>query len=420
MAGETATADPETLPFSRWWLVVVGALAMGAAGSYEFVWSSIRGPLGAQVGATEATLGTLFTLLIVAQTLSQFPAGWVRDRYGPRVPLFVGGVLVAAGYGTFAVAATPAAAAGGVLVGGAGAGTVYIVAVNTPVKWFDERRGLATGLVTMAYSGLSVALIPAIRSGVAGTFEASVLLLGGLVAVACLVAAVVVRDPEQRGEASGEDAEASGDGEGASGSSEPIAADAPQYGWREAIRTWQFWVLYLVFVAINGVGLMLVEKAIAFADSFGLATATATAAASVIALGDSAGVIVGGGLSDRFAPERTVGTALFLAAAAIVGTVVVGARGIGTAFVALAGVAAFFRSPAFAVFPGLVGEYYGTANSSANYAALYTGKLWGSVFGGAATSVLVASLGWSRSFLLGAGILVIAGAAMFGVRPVER
>ncbi len=400
---------PDTLPFSRWWLVVVAALAMGASGSYEFVWSSIRGPLGTQVGASEATLGTLFTLLIVAQTLSQFPAGWVRDRYGPRIPLLVGGVLIAAGYGTFAVATGPLLAAVGVVVGGSGAGTVYTVTVNTPVKWFDERRGLATGIVTMTYSGLSVALIPAIRGGVAGGFEATVLLLGGLVAVACVVAAVVTVDPDR-----------GSDGNEPGGNPGPTTTDTPQYGWREALRTWQFWVLYLVFVALNGVGLMLIEKVIAFAEGLGLSPAAATAAASVIALGDSGGVIVGGGLSDRFAPTRTVGVALVLSAAAIVGTVVLGARGFGTAFVVLAGVAAFFRSPAFAVFPGLVGDYYGTAHSSENYAVLYTGKLWGSLLGGAVSSVLVASLGWSRSFLLAAGLLAVAGVAMFGVRPVER
>jgi OFA family oxalate/formate antiporter-like MFS transporter len=407
MADQSAVRDADALPFSRWWLVVVGALAMGAAGTYQFVWSSIRGPLGAQVGASEATLGTLFTLLIVAQTLSQFPAGWVRDRYGPRPPLAAGGVLIAAGYGLFAVAATPTVAAVAVFVGGSGAGTAYTVAVNTPVKWFDERRGLATGIVTMTFSGLSVALIPAIRGGVAGTFRTSLLVIGGGLAAVCLVAAVVVRDPERR-------SAASDDGDG------PIDAEAPQYGWRDAIRTWQFWVLYVVFATLNGVGLMLVEKSIAFADSLGLPAAAATAAASVIALGDSGGVIVGGGLSDRFAPTRTVGGALLLAAAAIVGAVVVGSRGFGAAFVVLAGLAAFFRSPAFAVFPGLVGEYYGTAHSSENYALLYTGKLWGSVFGGAVTSVLIASLGWNRSFLLGAALLVVAGVAMFGVRPVER
>ncbi|MFW5911279.1 MAG: MFS transporter [Halolamina sp.] len=424
-------AARERLPFSRWWLVAVAALAMGAAGTYQFVWSSIRGPLGSQVGASEATLGTLFTLLIVAQTLSQFPAGWVRDRYGPRIPLLVGGLLLTAGYGAFAVASTAAIAAAAVVVGGSGAGTVYTVAVNTPVKWFDERRGLATGIVTMTYSGLSVALIPAIRGGVAGTFQASVVVLGGIVAAACLVAAFVVRDPGADGGATTDEPDVDAESHATDIDAESHATDvdaeprtidteSPQYGWREVVRTRQFWTLYVVFAVINGVGLMLIEKAIAFAAGLGLSGGVATAAASVIAFGDSAGVIVGGGLADRFDPERTVGAALVLGAAAIVGAIVAGGAGVGVAFVVLVGAAAFFRSPAFAVFPGLVGEYYGTAHSSENYAVLYTGKLWGSVFGGAATSVLVAALGWSQSFLLGAGLLVLAGLAMFSVRPVDR
>lgn len=410
-----STAPDRALPFSRWWLVVVGALGMGAAGSYEFVWSSLRGPLGAQVGASEATMGTLFTLLIVAQTLSQFPAGWVRDRYGPRLPLFVGGIMLAAGYGGLSVAPTPAAAAAAVLVGGSGAGTVYTVTVNTPVKWFTKHRGLATGLVTMAYSGLSVALIPIVRGGIGGSFGATVLVLAGLVAVACFAGVVVIRDPgeseaEQTNEAQNEAPAETSAGVG----------DAPGYGWREAMRTWQFWALYGVFVVVNGVGLMLIEKVIAFADGLGLPAAVATGAASTIALGDSTGVIVGGGVADRLSPTRTVGVALLLGALAITGAVVAGGQGFGAAFVALVGVAAFFRSPVFAVFPGLIGDYYGTANSSENYAVLYTGKLWGSVLGGTVTSVLIASLGWAQSFLLAAGLLALAGLAMFAVRPVER
>jgi hypothetical protein len=40
------------LPFARWWLVVVASLLMGAAGAYQFLWSSIPGPLGEAVDAS--------------------------------------------------------------------------------------------------------------------------------------------------------------------------------------------------------------------------------------------------------------------------------------------------------------------------------------------------------------------------------
>lgn len=298
--------------------------------------------------------------------------------------------------------------------------------MNTPVKWFDERCEFATGIVTMAYSGLSVALIPAIRGGVVGSFQATVVLLAGLVAAACIVGVFVIRDPDDGANNSGANRPTTddrGDAAGASNREQSFGGDAsevPGYGWCEAVRTWQFWVLYAVFIVINGVGLMLIEKAIAFAGSYGLSAAAATGAASVIAFGDSAGVLVGGGVSDRFEPTHTVGVALLLSAVGIVGAVVAGSQGLGMAFIALVGVAAFFRSPAFAVFPGLVGEYYGVAHSSETYAALYTGKLWGSLLGGTVTSVLIAIIGWGQSFLLGAALLVLAGTAMFAMQPVER
>lgn len=404
--------DRELLPFSRWWLVGGGAIAMGMAGTYQFVWSSIRSPLGVQIGASEATLGTLFTLLIVSQTLSQFPTGWFRDRYGPRLPLVAGAILLAGGYAGLAVAPTPTIAAIAVIVGGTGAGATYTVAVNTPVKWFETHRGLATGVVTMMYSGLSVVLIPVIRGDVVMVFETTMLVFAVLGAAACLVGAFVLRDPPSD-EFDPESRESTID-DGAD------IADSPTYTWRESMRTWQFWVLYVVFAVVNGVGLMLIGKVIAFADSLGLSAAAATGAASIIAFADGAGVLIGGGISDRLGSVRTVGWALIVSAAGIASAVVVGGHGFAGVFVVLVGVAAFFRSPVFAVFPSLIGEYYGTAHSSENYAMLYTGKVWGSIFAGTVTSILIASLGWTQSFFLGAGLLALAGIATLSVRPVDH
>jgi OFA family oxalate/formate antiporter-like MFS transporter len=135
----------------RWGLLVVAAGAMGAAGTYQFVWSSIRPVLGTRLAITEGGLGTVFTVFVICQTLSQFPAGWFRDRYGPRLPLAVGAGLVTVGYLGTAYAGGALGALLSYAAGGIGAGVAFTVAVNTPVKWFEDRRGLATGLVTMAY-----------------------------------------------------------------------------------------------------------------------------------------------------------------------------------------------------------------------------------------------------------------------------
>jgi OFA family oxalate/formate antiporter-like MFS transporter len=437
--------DGRSLSFSRWWLVVAGAGVMGVAGTYQFVWSSIRGPLGAQVGAGETALGTLFTLLIVFQTIAQFPAGRFRDRHGPRVPLLLGGLLLVGGYVTLAFAPSPLVAAAGVVLGGAGAGFCYTVAMNTPVKWFRKRRGLATGIVGTSYSALSVVLIPVVRGGTTGSFETSLLALGALAAVACAAGVVVLRDPDgasvaaETGEnaPSGDDPgtgatndEAGGGGE----SDDPTSADPPgatdradsagraerTYTWREVVRTRQFWLLYVAFAAVNGVGLMLIGTVVTFAGALGLPSAAATAAASAIAFAEGAGIVVLGGASDRLGKTRTAGASLLCSGVAVAAAVLAGGRGLPTLFVVLVGAAAFFRSPVFSIFPTVVGEFYGAARSSENYAVLYTAKLWGGVFGGVFTSQLVAAVGWNASFFLGAGLLAIAGFATLSVRPVSR
>jgi len=102
------------------------------------------------------------------------------------------------------------------------------------------------------------------------------------------------------------------------------------------------------------------------------------------------------------------------------GAVAVAAEGLGAGFVALIAASSAFRSPAFSVFPSLVGDYYGTSHSSENYALLYSSKLWGGVVGGAVTSALIVSFGWNPTFLAGAVLLVAAGVATAFLRPVER
>jgi len=173
-----------------------------------------------------------------------------------------------------------------------------------------------------------------------------------------------------------------------------------------------------VFVVIHGVGLMIISKVVAFAETMGLAAA-ATAAASLVALSDGGGVVVGGSLSDRFGRERTLAASLVASGGCLAGATAAGVGGARTAFLGLIGGAAFFRSPAFSVGPSLVGDYYGTAHSSENYALLYSSKLLGGVGGGTVASALIVRLGWDVTFLLGAGLLVAAGAGTALLRPIR-
>jgi OFA family oxalate/formate antiporter-like MFS transporter len=430
--GNDVRFRPDFRP-SRWWLLVVAAVGMGAAGTYQFSWSSIRVPLGASVGVGETALGTVFTLFVIFQTVSQFPAGWVRDRYGPRPPLAAGGILMAAGYAGTAVAPNAGVLYVAYALGGVGSGSVYTVMINTPVKWFDDRRGLATGVTASSYAGMSFVFVLLIRGRIDADFVGTLLGLAAAVGFLALVGVPFIRDPGD-GEGAGAE-ENPGDGPDdadpdpppeTDGSSDPppdgsggIRTAGAEYTWRETIRTWQFWLLYAVFVIVNGVGLMIIGKVVAYAEAMTLPAAAATGAASLVALSDGAGVAVGGTLSDRIGRERTVVLSLVVCGASLAGVTLVANEGLGTPFIALIAAAAFFRSPIFSVFPSLVGDYYGTTHSSENYALLYSAKLWGGVVGGTVTSGLIVNIGWNPTFQLGAGLLVVAGLATTFLRPVQ-
>jgi len=386
----------------KWALLLVAAAAMGALGSYQFVWSSIRPALGTRLGMNEWLLGSVFTVWVVCQTLSQFPAGWIRDRYGPRLPMAVATVFIAAGYLGTGYSSEPWQVFLSYGLGGIGAGAGYTVAINTPVKWFSDRRGLATGIVTMAYGGVSVLFIPYVRAGLAGDFAGTLTMLAGTTGGAVLLGVFVLRDPKD-------------DDEDTGGAPETATA----YGWREAIRTWQFWLLYVMLVVVNGVGLMLIGKAVSATQHYGLAAVVVTATASAVAISDSAGIVTVGGLSDRFGRVRTLAATITLSGLAIVVTVWAGLAERGLLFVAFLGAAAFFRSPVFSITPALVGEYYGTARSSENYAALYTAKVWGGVGGGFLASVLIATVGWSSVFVGGGLALIAVGLLTTRLEPVD-
>ncbi|WP_136590383.1 MFS transporter [Salinigranum halophilum] len=407
-------------PSRRWLVVVVAALVMGGAGTYQFVWSSVSGVVGTRFEASAPALGTVFTLFVLTQTLTQLPAGRIRDRYGPRTLLLVAAGCLFVGYAGVGVARSFPFVAAAYAVGGVGSGIAYTVAVNTPSKWIpaDGRRGLATGLVAMAYSGTSVLFIPFLRGSLDGAFTTTLLGLGAVVGVGGLLGAWVVRDPDRPGEddARDEAGEATADDQQTPAH---VTGRSRAVGWRTAVRTWQFWVLYGVMVVVNGVGLMLVGQSVGFATGLGLSPAAATTVASVIALADGAGVFVVSGLADRFGGERTAGVSLVACGCALAAGVFVGARGLATPFVLCVAAAAFFRSPVFGIFPTLVAEYYGAARSSENYAAVYTAKVPGGVVGGTVAGTLVVALGWAQSFYLGAALLLLAGVGALTLRPVQ-
>jgi MFS family permease len=163
--------------FNRW-LVPPAALAIhlciGMAYGFSVFWLPLSKALPATdpscssltlVGAlftTEcnwrvADLGWIYTLFFVLLGCSAAIWGGWLERVGPRKAGFVsaccwcGGILVAAlGVMTHQLWLLWVGAG---VIGGVGLGLGYISPVSTLIKWFPDRRGMATGMAIMGFGG---------------------------------------------------------------------------------------------------------------------------------------------------------------------------------------------------------------------------------------------------------------------------
>jgi OFA family oxalate/formate antiporter-like MFS transporter len=413
MSGDSSGVDyagraREVLGFSRWWQVAAAAAMMGAVSPYQYVWSSIQRPLAESLDVALPALGAVFSFYVVFQSLSQFPAGWWRDRRGPTGPIVLAAVLAGGGYVGLAYATSIWQLYVLYSLGAVGVGVVYTVAVNTAVKWFPDRSGLTTGVGTMAFAAGSALVVPYVRANATVGGYADVLRNVGLAILLVLVAgSVVLRDPPEEWLARVERDE--------SGLAASLRGRA--YTTREVLRTWQFWLLYGMFVAIAGADLLVIANVVSFAESLGFAAVVATAAATLLPLAAGVSRLVLGEVSDRYPREHVMAGSFLLAGLFRLGLVEAGRADAGAAFVLLVVCAMFFSSPLYVYFPALLADYYGAEFSSSNYAVLYTAKIGGGVVAGTVAGYLVAAVGWVPTFALGGALALAAGVGAVLLRP---
>ena len=422
---DIATQAHNELGFSRWWQIVAAVVMMALVSPYQYVWSSLQQPLATDLGVSLSALGAVFTLYVIFQSGIQFPAGWLRDRHGPQVMTLIAGLLAGGGYVGLAHANALWQVYLLYSIGAIGVGIVYTVAVNTAVKWFPDQRGLTTGAGTMAFAAGSAFFVPYVRANATvGAFGSVLQNVGLLIGIGVIVGALVLRDPPNNWLDETEDTTAVKENssteksrEERSNASNLAIKTRQQYTWREVIQTWQFWLMYVMFVGISGANLMLAANLVPFADNLGLATVVATASATILPIADGLGRLGTGGISDRIGRERSMLVTFTLCGIGLFLLVGLGEIGSIIGFLAAVVIAAGFEGTQYTLFPSIVGDYFGEKHSSTNYAILYSAKMIGGIFGGVAVSWLVGTTGWTTAFLLGGLLAVVAGFGAILLHP---
>src|SRR5437016_12331453 len=175
-------------PTIRWLQLVAGIICMVMIANLQYGWTLFVGPIEEKYHWGRAAIQVASTTFVLTETWLVPVEGWLVDRFGPKIVVLVGGVLVAIAWVLNAVAEELWTLYIAAAIGGIGAGAVYGTSIGNALKWFPDRRGLCAGLTAAGFGAGSALTIIPIQNVIAGPgYEAAFLYFGigqGLVVVA--------------------------------------------------------------------------------------------------------------------------------------------------------------------------------------------------------------------------------------------
>jgi MFS transporter, OFA family, oxalate/formate antiporter len=397
MTTAAAAAQPSAWYLNRWNQLILGVIAMMAISSPQYVWTLFTGPLNQKLGTTLAQLQWTFSLLIILQTwFSPFQA-YLVDRFGPRLLISVGALLsggswvlsayvndIWALYFTYGV------------LGGFGTGIIYVGIIGLMVRWFPDRRGLATGLAAAGYGfGAFFTSFP-IDAMIKSSGYAQTLIVWGIVqGVTGIAAAQWLRIPPETYQAP----------DLALGAAIATPQTHRSYSPREMLKSPVFYLLFLMMSMMSTSGLMVVSNVGPFAKEFGVADMLVLGLAALpfsLTLSRFTNGLTRpffGWVSDHIGRERTMALAFSLEAIAIL--VLFHYIDRPALFVVLTGLVFFGWGEIFSLFPSTLTDTFGPKYAATNYGFLYIAQGVGSILGGPAAAFLKQATGsWAAVFAI--------------------
>src|SRR5690242_11894927 len=149
--------------------LLAGIICMVMIANLQYGWTLFVNPIDQKYHWGRAAIQVAFTIFVLTETWLVPVEGWLVDRFGPKIVVLVGGILVAIAWAINSVAHELWVLYAAAAIGGTGAGAVYGTCVGNALKWFPDRRGLAAGLTAAGFGAGSALTIIPIQAVISGT-----------------------------------------------------------------------------------------------------------------------------------------------------------------------------------------------------------------------------------------------------------
>lgn len=337
-------------------------------------WGVLQQPVRETYALGELGATAAFSVLIAAYGAGCVIGGFLQDKHGPRCAALWGTALLEAGL--WGAACLPAEAGWALALAfsvpaGLGTAFLYPAIQSCAQKWYQGRRGFATGVIGAA-AGLSGAFLTVwVRTlaplwGMRRVFGA----LGGLSLPVCLAGAALLQDPPRNASAGAQ------------------AGAGPDYPPGRMLRTRQYWLCTAAVCLSTPAVLLFSPIVLELGTRRGLTEGEAVWAVVLGSVGSTAGRLLMPLLSDRLGRRPT--DLLLFAASAGLSAGFAFAR--GWAVVGVYAGLTFCYSALAAVLPAFSTDLFGLAHAGVNYGFLALGQSAGSLL----FPLLAAALGLER------------------------
>jgi OFA family oxalate/formate antiporter-like MFS transporter len=377
-------------------------------GNLQYAWTLFAEPMVKDHAAQHWSLSEVqwgFGLFIAAGTWAMPLFASYIDKYGPRWFMVISGLLCAVGWGALGYIPNLISFYLLFCVAGIGVACVYACGVSTAVKWFPDKRGIASGIITAGYGMGAAAFNPLFQYlinaiGYSDTFLWTGISHGGLIMLSGLV---MVNPPA--------------DYKVAAAAAKPnVRRHDLQFTYSEMLRTPQFYFLFVAMLSVAIGGLMVTASVKPVATNFQIGEVALTVALILYPLANGLSRILWGSVSDYLGRERTMFIAFLLQAIFLLALTTLGRQG-DAIWVALVVLVFLTWGELYVLFPAVLADMYGSKNSAGNYAFLYSAKGFASLLGGGLAAALFEVTGtWDYAFFGSAALALLAALMALYVR----
>lgn len=350
------------------WVILIASTIINFCITIIYAWSVFSGPLMDLFGWSAAATALTYTIANAVSPVPMIAGGKILNVFGPRKTvicsafLFGGGLFLSG----FAKSVGWLYVTYGVFCG-VGMAVIYICTISNTIRFFPDKKGFASGILTAGAGMSSIVAAPVAQAlietkDVLFTFKTFGLVYFVIIVICALF---LKKAPESEADRN------------RNANLHPTG----EYTTLEMLKSPVFYLLIVIYALGACGGLMVISQTSNMAQEMILVSPKAAAVAvSLVALGNTVGRILWGTISDKFGRYNVL-PVIFILMAVFLFIFSGSSEGQWLRFVSALIMIGIAFGGLLSIFPAITTEIWGSVNSGSNYGLMFCGYALGSFIG---------------------------------------